>query len=160
MPKPRAYVETTIPSFYYDYRDSPAVILRREVTRTWWTTAAERYALVTSTIVTAELAAATSDRVPPRLALLAQMPTLEFVPPVAEIVRHYLQHKLMPTKPVDDAVHLALASYYRCDLIVTWNCRHLANPNKAGHIRKINMGLGIAVPRLVTPQELLQEEVI
>ncbi|HST60901.1 MAG TPA: type II toxin-antitoxin system VapC family toxin [Longimicrobium sp.] len=158
MPKLRAYVETTIPSFYYDFRESPAVVSRREATRRWWADAAERYALVTSAIVQKELAAGTSGRVPLRLALLAQMPTLEFTLPVAEIVRHYLQHKLMPAKPVDDAVHLALASYYGCDLIVTWNCRHLANPNKAVHIRRINAGLGIAVPRLVTPQELLQEE--
>ena len=26
MPKPRVYVETTIPSFYYDFRESPAVV--------------------------------------------------------------------------------------------------------------------------------------
>jgi hypothetical protein len=33
--------------------------------------------------------------------------------------------------------------------------QHLANANKFGHIRRINMMLGLFVPQLVTPLELL-----
>lgn len=39
--------------------------------------------------------------------------------------------------------------------LVTWNCRHLANANKFGHIRRINTMLGLKTPELVTPPELL-----
>ena len=53
-----------------------------------------------------------------------------------------------------DALHLALASYHKCDFLVTWNCRHLANANKFGHIRRVNTMLGLFVPALVTPLEL------
>jgi hypothetical protein len=52
---------------------------------------------------------------------------------------------------------LALASYHRCDFLVTWNCQHLANANKFGHIRGINTMLGLFVPAIVTPLELLGE---
>jgi hypothetical protein len=55
-------------------------------------------------------------------------------------------------------VHLALASYHRCDFLVTWNCQHLANANKFGQIRRINGILGLFVPELVTPMELLGED--
>ena len=34
-------------------------------------------------------------------------------------------------------------------------CRRLANANKFGHIRRINAILGLSVPALVTPLELL-----
>lgn len=156
MPKQRAYVETTIPSFYHDSRNSPAVALRREATRRWWERAVADYDLVTSGIVRNELAAGTKERVLLRLALLDGMTTLAFVPAVAEIVRHYLNHKLMPAKPPEDALHLALASYHNCDLIVTWNCRHLANPNKVSHVQWLNVRLGLRVPRLVTPLDLLE----
>ncbi len=61
----------------------------------------------------------------------------------------------MPTDPAGDALHLALASYHKCDFLVTWNCRHLANANKIGHIRRVNTMLGLFVPALVTPLELL-----
>jgi hypothetical protein len=74
---------------------------------------------------------------------------------VAEIVEAYIRHKVMPGDPLGDALHLALASYHKCDFLLTWNCRHLANANKFGHIRRINTVLGLFVPMLVTPLELL-----
>ena len=44
------------------------------------------------------------------------------------------------------------ASWYP---MVTWNCQHIANANKFGHIRRVNTLLGLFVPALVTPLELL-----
>ena len=55
MPWLRAYVETTIPSFYQEVRTAPDVVARREWTRQWWATAHERYELVTSPAVLDEL---------------------------------------------------------------------------------------------------------
>jgi hypothetical protein len=40
----------------------------------------------------------------------------------------------------------------------TWNCRHLANANKFGHIRRVNVLLGLFLPALVTPLELLGDD--
>ena len=74
---------------------------------------------------------------------------------IAEIVETYVDRKVMPLDPVGDALHLAVASYHRCDFLLTWNCRHLANANKFDHIRRVNTMLGLFVPALVTPLELL-----
>jgi hypothetical protein len=60
----------------------------------------------------------------------------------------------MPANPTGDALHLALAYSHKCDFLVTWNCEHLANANKFGHIRRVNTMLGLFVPSLVTPMEL------
>jgi hypothetical protein len=49
------------------------------------------------------------------------------------------------------SVETTIPSFY----LVTWNCRHLANANKIGHLRRINVLLGLFVPALVTPLELL-----
>jgi hypothetical protein len=57
--------------------------------------------------------------------------------------------------PAGDALHLALASFHKCEFLVTWNCRHLANANKFGHIRRVNTLLGLMIPALVTPLGLL-----
>ena len=64
----------------------------------------------------------------------------------------------MPSQAMGDAAHLALASFYKCDFLVTWNCQHLANANKFDHIRRINSLLGLFLPILVTPLELLEGE--
>ncbi len=74
---------------------------------------------------------------------------------VAEIGEAYTKQLLMPADPFGDALHLALASYHRCDFLVTWNCQHLANAKKFGNIRRLNGMLGLFVSELVTPMELL-----
>jgi len=87
-----------------------------------------------------------------------QVDTLPLIPvtqEIVEIVQTYIQHHVMPQDPVGDALHLALASYHKCDFLLTWNCRHLANANKFGHIRRVNALMGLYVPALVTPLELL-----
>ena len=76
MQKPRVYVETTIPNFYYETRTQPNFVAWRDVTREWWSDAAEQYELVTSFIVFRELAAGTSDRVRLRMELIHGIPLL------------------------------------------------------------------------------------
>ena len=155
MTKPRVYIETTIPSFYYEDRTDPGIVARREWTQQWWNGASEHYELVTSPAVLDELAGGTPERSLKRLALVRDLPLLSVEMAIAEIVQGYIRHKLMPADPAGDALHLALASYHKCDFLVTWNCQHLANANKFGHIRRVNAMLGLFVPALVTPLELL-----
>jgi predicted nucleic acid-binding protein len=155
MTLPRVYVETTIPSFYHETRTAPEIVARREWTRQWWSAAADRYELVTSPAVLDELGSGPPDRSEVWLALVAHLPVLTVSPAIVEIVQAYIRHKLMPANPTGDALHLALASYHKCDFLVTWNCEHLANANKFGHIRRVNTMLGLFVPALVTPMELL-----
>ena len=155
MVKPRVYVETTIPSFYHELRATPDIVARREWTRLWWNGAAEHYDLVTSPAVLDELVGGPPERSAERLALVRHLPLLRIESAITEIVQAYIRHRVMPTDPAGDALHLALASYHKCDFLVTWNCQHLANANKFGLIRRVNTMLGLFVPALVTPLELL-----
>jgi len=65
---------------------------------------------------------------------------------------------VMPRNSLGDALHLALTSYHGCHFLLTWNCVHLANANKFEHIRHVNTLLGLYVPLLTTPVELLTWE--
>jgi len=130
-------------------------VARRDWTRLWWSTAAERYELITSVPVLEELAAGLPERSTERLALVRDLPVLPVDSAILEIAQAYIRQRVMPADPGGDAWHLALASYHKCDFLVTWNCQHLANANKFGHIRRVNTMLGLFVPVLVTPLELL-----
>jgi hypothetical protein len=154
----RIYIETTIPSFYYEVRPEAEMVARRSWTREWWVEAVPRNEIVTSEAVLEELAAGDHPHREDCLAMVADLPLLAIDRAVAETVEAYIAHKLMPRDPGGDALHLALASHYRCDFLATWNCRHLANANKFDHVRRINGILGLFVPALVTPLELLGEE--
>lgn len=157
MPKPRIYVDTTIPSAYHTSRTDPAMLKRREQTRRWWEVAAADCELVTSPAVLRELARGRSHLVPLRFALLGELTLLLHDEEVDRTAALYIQHRIMPRDPEGDAMHLALASHYGCDVLVTWNFHHLANPNKFARIRRLNEELGLSVPRIVTPEDLMEE---
>jgi len=89
--------------------------------------------------------------------LAEQVQVLEETPEIRGIVKVYLENKLMPADDVGDAAHLAIASFYSVDFLLTWNCIHLANANKMEHIRRINMRLGLLSPELITPEQLFME---
>ena len=155
----RIYVETTIASFYHDERPEPEMVARRNWTRRWFDNALTGGDdLVTSLAVEAELRAGNFPHREAALELIADLPLIDLDESVAEIVDANIRHHVMPTDPQGDALHLAAASFHRCDFLVTWNCRHLANANKFGHIHRVNARLGIGNPVLVTPLELLDEE--
>ncbi|GAB4135819.1 MAG: hypothetical protein Tsb009_02520 [Planctomycetaceae bacterium] len=156
--KSRVYIETTIPSFYYEVRTEPDMVARREWTEDWWDNQRLKYDIFTSEAVIDELERGSFPQKDDALLLMESVPLLEIEEDIGEIVSAYLLHSVMPQDPVGDALHLAIASYYRCDFLLTWNCRHLANANKFAHIRRVNGMLGIYCPSLVTPLELLGED--
>jgi hypothetical protein len=77
------------------------------------------YNLVTSDPVLDELRRGDYPSQEAALELAQELPRLEMAPPVAEIVEAYVQHRLMPEDPAGDALHLALASYHKCEFLVT-----------------------------------------
>ena len=149
------YVETSIPSFYHETRPEAQFQAMKEWTREWWDIARVQDALVTSDPVLIELERAPEPKRSEAMALLETLPLLDDVEAVDEIVAAYFHHKLMPRDAEGDARHLALATFHECDILATWNCRHIANANKQEHIRRVNSSLGFATPVLTTPFELL-----
>ena len=153
--KKRVYIETTIPSFYFEIRPEPEMIARRNWTREWWDNHARRYELLTSDPVIDELERGNYSHQEESLRLINDLPFLVVNREILDLTKIYIANKIMPKDPTGDAMHLALATYYKCDFLLTWNCNHLANANKFGHIERVNAMLGLATPRLVTPLELL-----
>ncbi|MBI4559694.1 MAG: type II toxin-antitoxin system VapC family toxin [Candidatus Hydrogenedentes bacterium] len=151
----RVYIETTIPSFYYEVRSEPEMVARRDWTRDWWDNHRDRFDAVTSAPVIDELEEGSHPKKSEVLTLIGGLPILPIESTIGEIVDAYIDNYVMPKDPRGDALHLALASYHRCQFLLTWNCEHLANANKFEHIRHINTLLGLYVPILITPLELL-----
>ena len=131
------------------------MVARRQWTRLWWDNLRGNYLVVTSVAVLDELSRGSYPNKDKAIKLASNLPLVPVDPSISHIVQAYIRHKVMPNDPVGDALHLALASYHKCDFLLTWNCRHLANANKFGHIRRVNGMLGLYMPQLVTPLELI-----
>jgi hypothetical protein len=153
--KESVYIETSIFSFYHDARTSAAVTAMREWTHAWWGAYRQRYDVATSTAVIAELDRGGLAHRQRSHAMALTVPAVPVDEAIEEIVEAYISHHVMPRDPLGDALHLALASYNKFDHLLTWNCDHLANANKFGHIRRVNAILGLHTPNLVTPLELM-----
>jgi predicted nucleic acid-binding protein len=147
----RVYIETTIPSFYHTLRTDAESVARMHWTRQWWAEYGPQFELLTSPAVILELQQGSTEKTEERLELVSRLALLDINDAVERIVATYIARRVMPNDPGGDALHLAIASYYRLDVLLTWNCRHLANPNKMQHIRAVNRELGLSMPLLTTP---------
>ena len=61
-------------------------------------------------------------------------------------------------RPATDALHLALATIHEVDVLLTWNCRHLANATILGDIGRSVRMKGYEMPIVCTPEELMDDE--
>jgi len=154
-----AYIETSIPSFYFTGRTDPLSISRQHWTREWWSAIGDGFDLFSSPAVTVELNRGSLKGLKnQRIKLIANLEMLEINTDVLEIATIDIERLLMPNDADGDALHLAIASYHSMDVLLTWNCKHLANPNKFGHIDKLNGELELPVPLITTPLNYLSED--
>ena len=58
---------------------------------------------------------------------------------VLELTKNLLLQKAIPEKCPEDAAHIAIASVYNIDYIVTWNFKHINNPFMKKKMRKIRV---------------------
>jgi len=156
--KQRVYVETTVPSFYHSYRPEAQMVARREWTCEWWDYYSDRYELATSLYVLNELSEGSYPDQDKCVQMAAELPLLAYDPEIARIAEIYKERFVMPARAGLDALHLAMASFHKCDILLTWNCVHLANANKFRHIRSVNQELDLTVPLITTPYNLLEEK--
>ena len=155
----RIYIETSITSYYHEIRQELECLAKKNWTRQWWDIERFKYEIFTSEAVEFELQNGNYPTKDECLDFIKDIPLLEVNDEIEEIVEAYISHKLMPKNPVGDALHLAIASYYKCDFLLTWNCTNLANANKFNHIHIINHSLGLYSPSLITPLQLIENEV-
>ena len=152
------YIETSIPSFYYTLRTDPESIARMHWTRQWWKEYSKKCTLKTSAAVIDELRQGIGKMTQERIALLDDIDILPITNEVIEIAQIYIDKLVMPIDPKGDALHLAIASFYKVDSLLTWNCKHLANANKFDHIRRVNFEIDLNTPILATPLNYLSGE--
>lgn len=153
------YIETTIPSAYVTTRDDPHSLARRQDTRDWWARQRRKYECFISQEVIDELRGGEFPGKAEAVDMLGDLPLLEVNEEVIAVAEVYVRERLMPGPAGrGDSLHLALASCHQTDFLLTWNIRHLANPNKQGHLVVINRRLALLTPAIVTPEMLWLDE--
>lgn len=156
---PRAvYVETSVVS-YLTARPSQDPILAacQDITRRWWQAPRQGFVAYISPYVIEEAAQGDGAAAEARLQAPRAMPVLPVADAIADLAEFLLLGGGLPAKARIDALHIACAAYHDMDVLLTWNCKHIANPSRLPVMRGLCAARGYTLPELVTPFELLGE---
>ena len=93
-----------------------------------------------------------------RLEILRDLPVLAVSPEILNLAEDLITEGPIPRIAAGDAAHIAIATVYGCEYLLTWNCRHIANAELRRAIRRVVERFGYDVPNLCTPEELMGEE--
>lgn len=85
---------------------------------------------------------------------IADVPLLDVDDAVRALAELLVRERVMPAPVAGDAVHVAVACVHAVEYILSWNVRHLANPNKVAHLRAVCIRAGYHPPAILTPDLL------
>jgi hypothetical protein len=149
------YVETTIASFLTARPSRDLVASAKQlVTRQWWDDFRHKHELFLSELVLMEASQGDPLAAGRRLEVLSGIPLLLLEPKATLLARKLVAGGGLPAKAHVDALHVAVATLNGIDILLTWNCKHIANPVTYPLIESICAGEGLRAPVLCTPMEL------
>jgi hypothetical protein len=76
-------------------------------------------------------------------------------PEVILLATRYIDAKVVGKTSFDDCRHIAMATIYNADALVSWNFKHIVNVARIENYNKINHLLGYSVIEIVTPKTLI-----
>jgi len=154
----RLYVETSVVS-YLTARPSRDVIrmARQQLTWEWWEHRRGEFDLYASRLVVEEAEEGGPAAAQRRLDALEGIPLLDLQDEVGQLAAALIAEGPLPDAAADDAIHLALATVYGMDFLLTWNCRHLANAELTESVADFFRARGHRAPVVCTPEELMGE---
>jgi predicted nucleic acid-binding protein len=155
--RPKLYLDTSVIS-YLAARPSRDALTRsrQELTRYWREHRRHEFALYTSELVKEEAERGNAEASRARMEILRHT---QLAPPSAAadfLAPLFLRATGLPKKASNDMRHVALATVHGMKYLLTWNCKHLANPNVLRMVTKICQQGGYQPPLLCTPEELLE----
>ncbi len=152
------YIETSIVS-YLVARPSNNLITaaRQKITYDWWDSERRKFGIFISELVLAECSRGDKKAAKLRLRIAKDIPILKITKECVELANLFFTKALLPEIARNDALHIAIATHYKMDFLLTWNCRHLANAHFIRKLQKISLEEGLEIPTICTPQEVTNE---
>ena len=154
--KPKVYLETTLFNYYFDKdRDAHA-----DTVKLFKQIAAGKYEAFTSRHVIDELEDALEPKRGQMLALIPEygITVLEPSDAAERLADIYITEKIIPPHKREDALHIAIASVNKLDMIFSLNFRHIVKARTIVETGKINLSLGFTAIELNSPMGIEKDE--
>lgn len=152
--KKSIYLETSVVGAYLDNGEP----FRRDLTIRWWEHEMSDYQPFVSALVVRELERTEEPRKSSYLKLIRDLPRFDMSDEAGILAEGYVSRGIFHRKYLGDALHVALASVNKADMLVTWNFGYIANVHRQARVRLFNTTAGFFVPMIVTPEFLISSE--
>ena len=151
MKKETLYFDTSVVSAYYDARAKE----RQEATINFWKNIAPNYKVFISEITVSELEDTKDETLKNRFKnLIKDISILKLDKKVRALANAYINHGVFPEKYIDDALHVAIASYHDIFYLISWNFEHLVKVKTRKTVNLVNIIEGYKEIEIISPQEL------
>ncbi len=150
------YLETSVIGYLASRPGSDIVFAANQLlTLQWWNDHRQEFELFVSQAVVDECSAGDPAAAAERLVFVNGIPVLIVNSATKLLAQQLLRHVGLPAKAAVDAIHIAISAQNRVDYLLTWNCKHIANPSFRRKIDEVLTDGGLVPPVICTPQELL-----
>lgn len=116
------------------------------------------FTLCVSEVVHQELSAAPEKVNELFQKFLPEAQLLDIEPDALELQQAYIAEGILTEKWYDDALHVALATVSECDIIVSWNFKHIVNFRKIPLFNAVNVLKGYRQIAIYSPLEVVNYE--
>jgi hypothetical protein len=157
LERPTVFLDTTIPSYVVGgaSRD-PLVARRQRITRIWWKRYRRHFELVVSDRVVREMRSGAAAKATERLRLTESIRPFVCEAHHETFAQELLRPGALPLKAEEDAMHIAVAAFNSVRFLLTWSCKHLANPTIARRVAQTCAAHDLVCPRICTPETLMR----
>ena len=156
--KLKVYLETSVISYLAARLSRDLVVAaHQQITAEWWHGSRHRFDLYTSELVTREAEAGDPGAAARRMGVLEGLTSLTLDEEVMNLAIALLDAKAVPRQAVEDAYHIATATVHGMDVLLTWNCKHIANVTMRHLIDQTCRTRGFELPTIANPEQLLEE---
>lgn len=153
---PSVYLETSVISYLASKPSRDLVLAaHQQITHDWWDNSRAKFDVFISQVVMDEIRSGDLEAAKKRLKLVEGIPALSLTPEVLNLAKAFTVKGAIPKKAATDALHIAIASIYDIDYLLTWNCNHIANLFIQKNLEKILLGFGLRLPKIGTPEALM-----
>ena len=151
----KLYLDTSIFGAFFDTEDQKRLkateVLCKKIKR-------EKYKGFISPVVFEEIA-----RAPDNIKIALESKIKEVNPSLLNeieesliLAEEYIKLGLAPEKYRNDARHVAVATVYGLDAVVSWNYRHLVNVARKRIIHSVNLRFGYSLIEIISPWEVVE----
>jgi hypothetical protein len=83
---------------------------------------------------------------------------LPFSDEAVDLAENYIKAGILNKRHIDDLTHVAYATIYECDILISWNRKHLAKLTTMQKVNKFNLDNNRRMIIIETPQFILPKE--